>query len=155
MKTVHTETFDGKKLPALQAGNPAPRADGLYPLNSLYEPGITPDGADTLQSFSVVSKAQVLLGRHAPETRSGALLGMTAAKGKNVQGLITLFPAGSLADTDEFTVSYIVRVHKPAGLRRTADRLPLRRAGNQAPRQRERVCQQFRAYRRALSEGRV
>lgn len=115
MKTVHTETFDGKKLPALQAGNPAPRADGLYPLNSLYEPGITPDGADTLQSFSVVSKAQVLLGRHASETRSGALLGMTAAKGKNVQGLITLFPAGSLADTDEFTVSYIVRVHKPAG----------------------------------------
>ncbi len=115
MKTVHTETFDGKKLPALQAGNPAPRADGLYPLNSLYEPGITPDGADTLQSFSVVSKAQVLLGRHASETRSGALLGMTTAKGKNVQGLITLFPAGSLADTDEFTVSYIVRVHKPAG----------------------------------------
>ena len=39
MKTVHTETFDGKKLPALQAGNPAPRADGLYPLNSLYESG--------------------------------------------------------------------------------------------------------------------
>ena len=115
MKTVHTETFDGKKLPALQAGNPAPRADGLYPLNSLYEPGITPDGTDTLQSFSVVSKALVLLGRHASETRSGALLGMTAAKGKNVQGLITLFPAGSLADTDEFTVSYIVRVHKPAG----------------------------------------
>lgn len=115
MKTVYTETFDGKKLPALQAGNPAPRADGLYPLNSLYEPGITPDGTDTLQSFSVVSKALVLLGRHASETRSGALLGMTAAKGKNVQGLITLFPAGSLADTDEFTVSYIVRVHKPAG----------------------------------------
>ena len=24
MKTVYTETFDGKKLPALQAGNPAP-----------------------------------------------------------------------------------------------------------------------------------
>ena len=115
MKTVYTETFDGKKLPALQAGNPAPRADGLYPLNSLYEPGITPDGADTLQSFFVVSKALVLLGRHASETRSGALLGMTTAKGKNVQGLITLFPAGSLADTDEFTVSYIVRVHKPAG----------------------------------------
>ena len=54
MKTVHTETFDGKKLPALQAGNPAPRADGLYPLNSLYESGITPDGADTLQSLSLI-----------------------------------------------------------------------------------------------------
>ena len=92
MKTVYTETFDGKKLPALQAGNPAPRADGLYPLNSLYEPGITPDGADTLQSFSVISKALVLLGRHASETRSGALLGMTAAESE-ADGTVTVtFP---------------------------------------------------------------
>ena len=87
--TQGTETAD---LPALQAGNPAPRADGLYPLNSLYEPGITPDGTDTLQSFSVVSKALVLLGRHASETRSGALLGMTAAESE-ADGTVTVtFP---------------------------------------------------------------
>ncbi len=115
MKNIYTESFDGKTLADLQTGNPAPRADGLLPLDSVYEPGITPDGAATLKSFSVVSKAQILLGKHASETRSGNLLDVTGAQDRDVQGLITLFPAGSLADTDEFTVSYIARVHKPAG----------------------------------------
>jgi endonuclease/exonuclease/phosphatase family metal-dependent hydrolase len=115
METVYKETFSGETTETLQAGNASPREDGLLPLNSVYDAAITPNGAATIKEYKVASKALTLLGNHSSETRSASTLSIIAATGKSVQGLITLFPAGSLSDTDEFTVSYIARVHKPAG----------------------------------------
>ncbi len=114
-----------KTLEQLTAGNDTTNKLGnKTPINNLYDQSIV--GSDYLQfktwvssgkeqpAYGVVSKSLKLLGNHANETTSKPVFlldsGGNKVKGK---GMITVIPESQMAGLEEFTISWITRVHKP------------------------------------------
>ncbi len=106
-----------KTVADLTAKNSTATSDGRTPLGNLYDLNIVGTDHPTFSTFNTTSKNLQIQGNHAPENTSKNLFVLDTNKADKVpgQGMITVIPADAMEGLDEFTVSYLIRTHKPNG----------------------------------------
>ncbi len=111
------ENHADKTVNELTAKNSAATSGGRTPLGNLYDLDIVGADHPPFSTFDTASKNLQIQGNHAPENTSKNLFVLDNSKSDKVpgKGLITVIPAQALTELDEFTVSYIIRTHKPNG----------------------------------------
>ncbi len=90
---------------------------GCSPLTNLYDLFIVGPEHPTFSTFETGSKNLQIQGNHAPENTSKNLMILDTNKTDMVpgRGLITIIPGEALEGLSEFTVSYLIRTHRPNG----------------------------------------
>ncbi len=119
-KDAQETTYES--LADITAGNDTTnKLDGKAPINNLYDQSIVganypefTNGSSTC--FGVGGKALKLLGNHASETTSKGVFVLDNNNNKKAgEGFLTVIKEEEMAGLEEFTISWITRVHKPTG----------------------------------------
>ncbi len=116
-ETLFDEDHVGKAVGDLTAGNSSSRSDGYAPLENLYDLAVVGDEHPTFSTFNTGSKNLQIQGNHAPENTSKNLFILDTNQTDMTpgRGLITIIPEEKLQGLSEFTVSYLIRTHRPNG----------------------------------------
>ncbi len=116
-KSLFYEDHVGKTLEALTAQNSTAVWEGKAPLANLYDLAVVGEEHPPFSTFETVSKNLQIQGNHAPENTSKNLFGLDNNKADKTagRGMLTVIPADALAGLSEFTVSYLIRTHRPDG----------------------------------------
>ncbi len=115
--SLFEEDHVGKTAADLTAGNSAIVSNGRTPLSNLYDLDIVGADHPAFSTFETGSKNLQIQGNHAPENTSKNVFILDTNKADKMpgQGMITVIPADALRGLEEFTVSYLIRTHRPNG----------------------------------------
>ncbi len=103
---------------SLTAGNNrSVTMDGKTPIGNLYDQNIVGTEYPPFSHFETGSKNLQIQGNHAPENTSKNLFILDNNKSERGpgRGMLTVIPEEKLAGLTEFTVSYLIRTHRPDG----------------------------------------
>ncbi len=91
--------------------------DGKTPIGNLYDQRIVGSDYPPFSTFDTGSKNLQIQGNHAPENTSKNIFILDNNKSDKgpARGMITVIPAEKTAGLSEFTISYLIRTHRPDG----------------------------------------
>ncbi len=118
MQRLYYEDHVDQTLDTLTAtNNRTSTLGGKVPLGNLYDQNIVGLEYPAFSTFETGSKNLQIQGNHAPENTSKHVFILDTNKTDKVpgRGMITVIPEEKLAGLSEFTVSYLIRTHRPDG----------------------------------------
>ncbi len=114
---LFAEDHAGKTTADLTADNSSVVSNGRTPLSNLYDLDIVGADHPAFSTFETGSKNLQIQGNHAPENTSKNVFVLDTNKTDSApgRGMITVIPEAAMSGLDEFTISYLIRTHRPRG----------------------------------------
>ncbi len=114
---LFSEDHVGKTTADLIADNSSVVSNGRTPLSNLYDLSIVGSEHPTFSTFETGSKNLQIQGNHAPENTSKNVFVLDTNKTDSApgRGFITVIPEAAMSGLEEFTISYLIRTHRPRG----------------------------------------